>query len=143
MASSTGRSLSYSHASAEDDGEESNVSRSRSGDDRDQRQQARKAMQPDPKEKKEYLETASRERKLYDEKIRRQQGQRQDGEAGTRPTPFYPASRSPSVSHRGAIPETFRIDTPPAPSGRLRPTPSSSPRPPSTPSTLLIHTCGF
>ena len=138
MASSTGRSLSYSRASAEDDGEESNVSRSRSGDDRDQRQQARKALQPDPKETKEYMEAASRERKLYDDNVRRQQSQRLDGDAGTRPAPFYPTSRSPSTSHRGAIPETFRIDTPPAQSGRLRATPSSSPRPPSTPGTPFV-----
>ena len=66
---SSGKSLSYYRASADDDDDRSNESRSRSGDNREQRQQARR-IPSDPKEKEQYMDAASRERQRYDESLR-------------------------------------------------------------------------
>ena len=63
MASSAGRSLSYSRASADDD-DQSEVTRSRSDDDRVQ--QHRDRMLPDSDAKQIYMNAASRERQKYD-----------------------------------------------------------------------------
>ena len=138
---SSGKSLSYSRASADDD-DRSNESRSRSGDNRDQRQQARR-IQSDPKEKEQYMDAANRERQSYDESLRqyRERGDPSMGSGGAtaaKPGVYDPISRSPSTSHRGVCPETYRIDTPPSHSGRLRATPSASPRTSSTPASPFV-----
>ena len=136
MASSAGQSLSYSRASAEDDDGHSNVSRSRSGDDRDQR---KTQISPDPDEKKQFMDVATRERQRYDQDLRlHREGGVTPSAKTDRPGICYPSSRSPSTSHRGVLPETFRIDTPPTQSGRLRATPSASPRTSSTPASPFV-----
>ena len=70
------------------------------------------SIQPDPKEKKEYLDAVGRERQRFDDNLRQQREQR-EASAGSAQL-GYPnsASRSPSTSHRGMLPETYRIDTP-------------------------------
>ena len=77
------------------------------------------------------MDAASRERQKYDEDLRQQREGGGPSKTKTDMGVCYPSSRSPSASHRGVLPETFRIDTPPSQSGRLRATPSASPRTPS------------
>ena len=67
---SSGKSLTYSRESVDDEDEHSDVSRSRSGDDR---RQINKTIKPDAEDQKKFLEDAKRERQKYDEDLRRQQ----------------------------------------------------------------------
>ena len=140
---SSGKSLSYSRASAEDDEDDhSDGTRSRSGDNRDDLRNAARRMQPDPKVREQYLNAADRERQHFDDSLRQQRDLNKSAagsaSAGATPTPHYPTSRSPSTSHRGVLPESFRIDTPPSQAGRLRATPSASPRPASPASPFVM-----
>ena len=58
---SSGKSLSYSRASAEDDeGHHSDDTRSRSGDNRDELRNMAQRMQPDPKERERYQAAAEK-----------------------------------------------------------------------------------